>query len=191
MTEKKEIMHKIDTLYKNQNSKKFLLHLVRAYTPLNKPKKVFNKPEKLSKFKCALTNAKLISVDEVLELINTEDYNKAFMDDLKKMSGLLLEDNKHSEKHISETSKLTNNRILGYQGEESTTYLCQEGIEVLYEWTCNMVLKGDSSVNWALGNKTKKKPNKKKPVMKKSVTKLGDLGVLGDLKKKMEASEKK
>lgn len=47
--EKTDIIKKIDTLYASDKSKNFVLHLVRAYLPVNKAKKVFFKPEDMKK----------------------------------------------------------------------------------------------------------------------------------------------
>ena len=202
-----KIITNLNRLYDNPKSKNFVLHLVRAYLPLNKAKKVFTKPENMKKFKCALTNHKMISVDELFAIMNGQEYKDGFMEDLKFNVGLT----EAPENYKPLMVQLAKERIMGYQGEETSTYMCSEAIQALFQWVTNMLLKGDGKINWTIrkmrtdgfgtkesgtiDNKFKsgsplKKPKFNNKPPKRANMKLGDLGILDELKAKMEAAEK-
>lgn len=201
MTKQQEMIKKLDELYSNDKSKNFVLHMVRAYLPLTKASKVFIKPEKLGKFKCAITGVKLISIDEIFQLMKGEEYQESLMDDLKYNAGLALEGKELPEDYVNPLVKLANGRMIGFQGEETSTYLCQEAIYALFEWVSIKILNGDGKINWTV-NKMKNSglPNLKKkgvldkpktsvPKPKRAVNTLGDFGVLGQLKDKLTEQE--
>lgn len=211
MSNTEQLVKKLDELYSNKKSKNFVLHLVRSYLPVNKPRKVFTKPEKMGNFKCALSGASLISVDEIFKLMKTEEYEESFMNDLKFKAGLMLEGGSLPKDYVNPLEKMTEGKILGFHGEETSTYMSQPAITALLEWTINKTLSGDSKVNWTMrqmtsktddnkfksffddinipnSNKIRKNKSQSKP--KRASTKLGDLEVLSKLKAKMEKEEK-
>lgn len=191
----KKIHEKLDKMYQDQKSKNFVLHLIRAYMPLNKVSKVFMKPEKLSKFKCALTGTKLISIDEIFEIMNSEEYHESFIDDLKYNTGL----QEKPDDYKPTLLKLSKGRLMGFQGRDTTTYLCQEAAQCLYDWVSNKIIQGDGKINWTLRqmqedhfNKanpfSKKKPkNKPRNQNKRAKTSLGDIDALKKLKEKLNS----
>jgi len=200
-----KIITNLDKLYKDPKSKNFVLHLVRAYLPVNKAQKVFNKPENMKKFKCALTNHKMISVDELFAIMNGEEYKEGFVQDLKFNVGLT----EAPENYKPLMVQLAKNRIMGYQGEETSTYMCSEAINGLFNWVSNQLLMGDGKINWTIKQMktdafTSKFDGSSDPETKKQVSRikkisrqpkrakmtLGDLDVLSDLKKKMDAAAK-
>jgi hypothetical protein len=201
--EPNKIFDKLETLYKkDEKSKNFVLHLVRAYLPLDKVDKVWEKPADLSKFKCALTNDKLISVAEIFEGMQTDEFKENFIKDLKiqvKSDGELAE---------PAILKITKGRILGWTGKDTNTFLCQDAVGQLFNWVSTKVLQGDGKINWTIrsmqgkeflkkfdndkSSETRKQVSRVKQVINKPATaKLGDMDVLQSLKDKLAAQEKK
>lgn len=196
---KEQIYEKIDSLYtKDEKSKNFVLHLIRSYLPIDKIEKVWDKPTDLKKFKCAITGAKLISIGEIFEGIHSEEFKANFSANLKKQF-------ETGEPMLADVVK---GRILGYQGKETNTYMCEEAIGELFNWVSTKILQGDGKINWTMrqmqakqflgkfdkfgDDETKKQVNRIKQVVNKPATaKLSDNDVLQALKNKLEASEKK
>ena len=200
-----KIITKLDELYANPKSKNFVLHLVRAYLPLSKPQKVFTKPADLKKFKCALTGHKMISVDEIFALMNGEEFKAGFIEDLKINVGI----QESEAEHVPLLVKLTKGRILGYQGEETSTYMCNDALSGLFQWVTGKLLSGDGKINWTIrqmktdaftskfesfdDEQTKKNVSRIKKISQQPIrakTKLSDFGVLEQLKAKLEEAEK-
>lgn len=188
MQKYKDLYEKIDKLYQDKKSRNFVLHLIKSYMPLSNVHKVFVKPVDMKNFRCVITNNKLISVDEIFEIINSEEYKESFIDDLKYNIGLQKDSEDNKESSIV---KFTDNRIIGYQGKSTTTYMCQVAIECLHEWVKIKILKGDKTINWtlnkALGHKPKHKKRKNDFYYKESTsTTLGDLDSLKQVKSKFK-----
>lgn len=194
-----EIFNKLENLYnKDEKSKSFVLHLIRAYLPVDKCQKVFSiKAADVPKFKCALTNAKLISVCEVLEGIQSEEFKSTFMDSLK----IQVDENGKQIPHEPAILKVTQGKILGWQGKDTNTYLCQEAIQELYNWTATKMLQGDGKINWTIrsmqpqqpkrDNKTSTKNAYVKQTVKPATASLGDNDALQALKNKFKEQEVK
>lgn len=196
-----KIHKKLDELFENPKSRNFINHLVRSYLPVSKADKVWEKPK--GKFRCVLTNAPLISVEEALQGVNSEEFRTNFMEHLKSWAS---EENRVE----SPMKKMLKGRVLGFTGEKTDTYMSQEGFHAFYDWVVTKMLKGDKHINWLLNSMEREAfldraeavaddDDTKKAVerLKKSTGNgratmaLGDLGVLQQLKEKMEASEKK
>lgn len=195
---------KIQELYENEKSKKFVNHLIQAYLPLHKPKKVFSFNAKDNK-KCSVCGQPLISIDRVLELYhqNNKEITNSFMERIKKE----LNDEEISEENP--LHNLLNGRVLAWQGEQTDTMLCFKCIEDTLALMQNGILNDDKNMIWLsnkmrraeslntfnesphLDNTEKEKAKQihKKAEKKKKVT-FGDLQELQDLKKKMENENK-
>ena len=78
-----QIHASLDKMLENPKAKNFLNHLVRSYLPINKVEKVWDKPT--GDFKCALTRESLISVQEILEGLKTEEFKENLMKQMKSM----------------------------------------------------------------------------------------------------------
>jgi len=194
---------KLEKLYaKDEKSKNFVLHLVRAYLPIDKVTKIFDKPADLSKFKCALTGEKLISIAEVFEGMQSEEFQKDFMNDLK----IVIDESGNQVKQDPAILKITNGRILGWTGKDTNTFLCQDAVQELFNWVATKMLQGDGKINWTIRSmqgkqflskfdkdknpETRKQVNRIKQVVNKPATaKLGDMDILQSLKAKLEAQE--
>lgn len=211
--EQQEILEKIENLFNDQKSSGFVTHLLHAYLPLDKVKTVIEKPTGKKPMKCAITGVKLISLDEAgkIMLDQFED-----VDNFKKSLMLTLNDNgeaisKHPEaveKIKEDQKKKLDGRIIGYTGEDTTTFLSKEAIDALLMWVTDKIASGNGKVNWIIKKvqlnkvlkplknvedvETKKQIKKAhKIVNKPSKTTLGDLSALQDLKKKLEKQSKK
>ena len=182
-------MNKIEDLYQNKKSQNFVLHLIRAYLPEYKIKKVENFDDN-KKHKCSVCGHPLFSINEFLSVLNDRDkLMEDFLNTLKKeING---EELKREDHFIV---KALDNAVQGYQGTKTDTYLCMDCLKNLLDFSMNKVLMGDKKVNYTVNDMNPitnpfihKKPKSKtfhKNETKKST--LGDLESLKELKKKME-----
>jgi hypothetical protein len=189
---KEEIHSSLDKMLENPKSKNFLNHLVRAYMPFSKIEKVMNKPN--GEFKCAISKDELISLQEIIDGVNTEQFKTDLMASLKTMF------DKDTDKSTA-LSKLIGERKMGVTGKSTTTYLSIPVAQEFINWVMTKSLNGDKHINWLLSNirresfvkkvnnnkdNTKVKNVEKKKEMTATFT-LGDAnGVLAQLKTKME-----
>ena len=132
----------LDAMLTNPKSKNFLNHLVRAYMPVSNVDKVWDQPK--GDFKCVLTRTPLISVGEVMQGMQTEEYKADFMKGLK---GLLDENTKYENPVI----KLLGDKKLGLTGKDTTTFMSFSAYQGFMDWVITKALKGDKHINWLLG----------------------------------------
>lgn len=140
---KEEIHNILDKMLTEQKSRNFLNHLVRSYCPITNVEKVWDKPK--SEIKCALSRDTLISVQEILEGINTEEFKNDTMSYLK---------NLFDEKADRTTpiAKLVGEKKLGVTGKDTTTFMSYPVFQEFYNWVITKSLKGDKHINWLLGS---------------------------------------
>jgi hypothetical protein len=138
-----EIHSSLDKMLENPKAKNFLNHLVRAYMPISNVEKVMDKPE--GEFKCALSKDDLISVNEILEGIQTEE----FKNDLMKSMKTMFDDNADK---TTAMAKLIGEKKLGVSGKGTTTYMSVPVAQEFFNWVITKSLKGDKHINWLLGN---------------------------------------
>jgi len=140
---KEEIHASLDAMLDNSKSRNFLNHLVRAYFPIANIDKVWDKPE--GPFKCVLTKEELISVSEILGTIETEEFKQQFFLSIKNS----LDENAPK---INPFKTLLGDRLLGFTGTQTTTFMCQEATLEFYNWVITKSLKNDKHINWLLGS---------------------------------------
>ena len=186
-----EIQSALDKMFENPKSRNFINHLVRSYLPVTRVEKVLDKPT--GPFKCAISGVELVSVQEIMEGMETDQYKKDFLAHIATM----FEENSQVE---SPMKKLVGEKKLGVTGADTTTYLSYPAFQVLYSWILNKSLSGDKHINWLLGDarkalfakKTEAKQqvdNFKKPA-KVTTFSLGESNdVLAQLKAKLEKNE--
>jgi len=138
-----EIHSSLDKMLENPKAKNFLNHLVRAYMPISNVEKVMDKPE--GEFKCALSKDDLISVQEILEGIQTEQFKSDLMKSMKTM----FDDNADK---TTAMAKLIGEKKLGVTGKGTTTYMSVPVAQEFFNWVITKSLKGDKHINWLLGN---------------------------------------
>lgn len=138
-----EIHSSLDKMLENPKAKNFLNHLVRAYMPISNVDKVIDKPE--GEFKCALSKDDLISVNEILEGIQTEQFKSDLMKSMKTM----FDDNADK---TTPMAKLIGEKKLGVTGKGTTTFMSVPVAQEFFNWVITKSLKGDKHINWLLGN---------------------------------------
>lgn len=138
-----EIHSSLDKMLDNPKAKNFLNHLVRAYMPISNVEKVMDKPE--GDFKCAISKDDLISVQEILEGIQTEEFKNDLMTSMKTM----FDDNADK---TTAMAKLIGEKKLGVTGKNTTTYMSVPVAQEFFNWVITKSLKGDKHINWLLGN---------------------------------------
>jgi hypothetical protein len=194
--ESNKIFEKLENLYKkDEKSKSFVLHLIRAYLPVDKCQKVFDiKAADAPKFKCALTNAKLISINEIFTGMQSEEFKSTFINDLK----IQMDENGKQIPTSPAILKITNGRILGWQGKDTNTYLCQDAVQELYNWVATKMLQGDGKINWTIRSMQPKQPQRTnhksestyvKQTVKPATASLGDNDALQALKAKFDSQK--
>lgn len=140
---KEKIYEILDEMLKNPKSKPFLNHLVRSYMPVNQIEKVWDKPT--GDFKCVITRAKLISVQEIFNGIRTDQ----FKDDLMKHLKGMWDENSDVKSPMGE---LLCDKMLGFTGKDTTTFMSYEVAQEFYNWIITKSLTGDKHINWLLGS---------------------------------------
>jgi len=139
----KEIHESLDKMLENPKSKNFLGHLVKNYFPTSNVTKVLSRPA--GPFKCVITGVKLVSVEEILVGINSEEFKKDFFDSLQNALG-------ENFNVASPMIKFLNGRQLAFTGKETTTYMSYNGLQEFYNWVIDKSLKNDKHINWLLGS---------------------------------------
>jgi hypothetical protein len=186
---------KLDKLYADKKARNFINHLIRSYLPMNKVYKIMEKPDgKPANFKCALSNQPLVSINELLERLNSEETKQDFMNNIKNLF-------KEGDERYSIAESLLGRQSLGVQGKNTDTYMSYEAFQSFYDWVVTKMLMGDKHINWVLGKVNRSKFNERaenieNPELQAKLEKLntvnqatftlGDLGALQALKNKMD-----
>jgi hypothetical protein len=201
MSEEKTAIQK---LYEDPKSKNFVNHLIRAYLPINKPQKVWEFEDK-KPHKCNVCSHDLIDLGTVLGRMQSagDEYMKDSIDQMRR--GLDGEEIPREEHAV--IKHLTHGAIMAWQGEKTTTFLCADCIKQILDMVTTGILMGDKNIVWItkqmqrdqvfthfkespkLDDKEKEEVKEiQKHADKKKMT-FADLGVLQQLKAKMEAEE--
>lgn len=138
-----QIHASLDKMLADPKSRNFLNHLVRAYMPISNVEKVWDKPK--GDIKCAISRDALVSVQEILEGLQTEEFKNNTMTYLK---GLFDE----KADHTTPIAKLIGDKKLGVTGKETTTFMSYPVFQEFYNWVITKSLKGDKHINWLLGS---------------------------------------
>lgn len=204
-----EDQNAIQKLYSEEKARGFVNHLIGAYLPIHKSTKVWDfKPSQ--KPKCNVCGQKLMSIEEAWKAFqeNSEEIMKGTTEKiLNDIKGEKTEVEDHPMyKHVSK------GRVLGWTGEKTDTVLCIKCVQDLLDLVQTGILTGDKNLTWKANklrrdgvfNTFKDHPHlddkEKKNVediqkrversQHKKVTTFADLGVLQDLKAKMEQDGK-
>jgi hypothetical protein len=149
----------------NQKTKNFLGHLIKAYYPYKNVDKVWDKPQE--KMKCVITKEILISVQEIKDGMQTEEFKTDLMESLK----TIFDENRDKTTPIE---KLLDGKKLGLTGKDTTTYMSLQALEEFHSWVLTKILKGDKDVVWHV-NAGNKKPKPKEEPKASSAFTLGEL----------------
>jgi len=200
---------KIEELYENEKSRGFVNHLIHAYLPVYKVTKVWQFEDKKPVHKCSVCGQELLDVETVFQRVQaSHEFAGEFVDEVRKdFAGKPTKfEDRFMVKHI------THGAVMGWVGEKTNTYLCQQCVQDLLNMVQTGILMGDKNINYQV-NKMRRNtffetftssqslnPTEIKVVeniqekVEKSPQKkatFGDLEVLQQLKKKMEEDEKK
>lgn len=175
---------KINDLYSQSKSRSFVLHLVRAYVPVYKLQKVFEKDTK--NMKCCLCGTKLISVDELFQkTIGTEGVMEAaFNHTVDKML--------NPEAHVNDKRidnpiiKAIDGKVQGFTGDKTETKICLHCFEELLSFTQDKILTQDKQIVFAI----KKEMAKDFPDAIPTITALQDEQKRNYERRKMKANSK-
>lgn len=184
------IYEKLDNLYRNENSKKFIDHLIKSYIPKSKIEKVVEKPK--GRFRCAITNVKLVAIEDVFKEIG-EDKEKQNQF-IEHVSSLLDDSVKPAPKlDIFKTNSLA------LTAKSTDTFLSQEAFHIFFKWIQKKMLEGDKHIYWVIKQMQAEEEffikrvkindeEKIKFINKKQKVKatFGDLTVLQELKKHLK-----
>lgn len=194
----KKILDKIDEMYNlvDENGKKknkaFFSHLVKSYVPYSKVKIAFDRPK--SKAKCVFTKKELLTVPDVMELMETDKFKESVLDYLSSFD-------KEKCRFTSPTpmSQITGGKPLAITGTATETFMTQESYAAFLSWLSTKYLTGDGHIKWLMNqitdNPFARNPNRghlDKPKMKTTYSTdnkkstLGDLSVLQNLKNKLK-----
>lgn len=200
---------KIEELYENEKSRGFVNHLIHAYLPVYKATKIWQFEDKKPVHKCSICGQQLLDIETVFQRVQqSHEFAGEFVDEIRKdIAGKPTKfEDRFMVKHV------TKGAVMGWTGEKTTTHLCQQCIQELFDMVTTGLLTGDKNINYQI-NKMRRNtffetltsspslnPSEIKVVenIQQKVEKtpqhkatFGDLEVLQQLKKKMEEDEKK
>jgi hypothetical protein len=132
-----EIYNKIENMYDDEKSKKFIIHLIYSYCPVEKVEKVWHPVKGM---KCCITGQSLMSVDETLGLMHDDAYMQEYMENLKRSI---------AGEPMVNTALLnyTKGRILGFTGKDTKTFMCEQSVQQFYNFISTRMIKGDRTIN--------------------------------------------
>lgn len=138
-----EIHDGLDAMLANPKSKNFLNHLVRAYFPIAQVEKVW--PKSNGELKCVLTKDRLVTVEDLLEAVESEEFKHNMIESLKKIFDDKVDQTNPIIKTIGE-------KKLAVTGKNTTTYMSYPAFQEFFNWITSKSLKGDKHINWLLGS---------------------------------------
>jgi len=145
-----EIMDKIKKMYEGEKSKKFILHLIHSYLPIQvRATKFVNLEKSQGKtIKCAITNVPLYTIDDVLTMIdkNQDKFKEALLADVH----YVVEhqgDNNPDPARPNMLKEMMKGHVLAWTGLETNTFLCQQALVQLNEFVAHQLLMGDHVIN--------------------------------------------
>jgi len=197
----------IEKLYEEPKAKGFVNHLIQSYLPVDKPQKIWDFKNG-QKHACNVCGQKLFSISEYFEGVGEKEQEiREDMSDFLKRTLVEGEELKREDHPI--IKHVVKNKVIGWTGEKTDTTLCLSCIKDLLDLAQNGILRDDKNIVWLtkkmarsrffsqfqesdkLNHKEKKDVKEiEHKVEKKQVTTFADLGVLQDLKKKMEEESK-
>lgn len=202
-----DIFKKIEEIYNTKNKegkptgRNFITHLLRAYFPVDKSKKIWDSPKK--NLKCAITGHGLCTIVDALTALHSEGMDKKMIEHMKAWANGEVKENPMRTE--------LQGKILGWSGKDTDTALCEEAIQGLFNWYATKILNGDKHINWVIKDmqrqqvftevrkklpdvEDQKKIDRMEKISKKpqrATMSLGDLGILNELHDKLKQQEGK
>ena len=185
----KQIHASLDKMLEKNNSKNFINHLVKSYMPISNVEKVFSEESK-TEMKCVITGDELISVNDIVNILNSEETKENFMQLIK---GTFTQ----TTDVDSNLKEMFGDKKLAVTGKNTNTYMSYDTLSAFYDWVFSKSLNGDKHINWLLHSVMPKNPfnrntnrnsNFKQPKQNASTYTLGDASsVLAELKSKFNS----
>ena len=183
----------IEKLYDDPKAKGFVNHLIQSYLPVDKPLKIWDFKSG-QKHSCNVCGQKLFSVGEyMVGVANKQEEIMTDMGDFLKRTLIEGEEIKREEHPI--IKHVIGNKVIGWTGEKTDTTLCMQCIKDILSLAQNGILRDDKNIVWL----TKKMQRSRffsqyyesdkinhQEIEKKKVATFADLGILQQLKEKME-----
>lgn len=120
-------------LYGGEKSKSFMLHLVRAYAPLQNVKPV-RKFKEGQRSRCAICGAKLADFEQMLNAGDTQVVTDDVMEELIATVTL-------------NHTMVAGNVQIAFEGDETSTCLCADCVKAVNKFTTNACVSGDPVIN--------------------------------------------
>ena len=135
----KSILEKLDSLYEDKKSQKFIDHLVKSYIPKGKLENVIEVPK--GRFRCAITNLQLVAIENIFDEIG---------EDIEKKNQFV--DYMGSDYDLTKLPKLEilNHKSIPVTGKNTDTFLCVESYRALVKWIQKKISIGDKHVYWLI-----------------------------------------
>lgn len=168
---------KIEKIHADEKAKNFFSHLVRAYMPATKIQNLFMaEGTETEKCTCSICNAKLYTKEQVLaKMLQTP------MEDVIANFKAQINEDEKAEPLMAPVVK---GKRLAWQGDKTTTTLCQFCAEELVSFIVQKVLENDPHITWLLKDvrrqenkknfKNVSKQKTKKPVVKRAQSSISD-----------------
>jgi len=197
MISEKEIWAKLDGMYQDKKSQKFVDHLIKSYIPKSKVEKIVETPK--GRFRCALTNLNLVAIGDVYTEIGDND---KFKTQFIKFVDTMFSDAVVNPPKIN----LLKRRSVGLTGVDTDTFLRYETFIAFFNWVENKIIEDDKHIIWLINqmqvgdgfrmNKIKEDGSDKIKIefvtqTKKGVSTFADLDILHELKSKLKEEERK
>jgi hypothetical protein len=111
--------------------------------PESNVKKVLTTPSNLADFKCVLTREPLISVDDIVSITRTPE----FQEKLKNSSAYSVDEKTGEALRI-----VTDGRKSGVTGKDTTTFMSDTAYQIFADWIVLKALNSDKHINWLLAS---------------------------------------
>lgn len=140
-----EIVAKINALYKDEKSKKFMSHLIRSFFPQGKTEFLWDDDPRFKKMECCITGTPLMSKSGALSKYMAPDKKDIIIRDMKQQF-LGCE----GEKKVDMIQEVFEGAVLAVVSPESNVCLCKQAYGMLHIWITNQLLGGNKHINWLL-----------------------------------------
>lgn len=136
-----QIQTNLDLMLLNPKAKGFLTHLIKNYMPLSNVVQVVKKPR--GEFKCVLTKEQLISQEEILDAVQSEEFKADFFNFSKSMFD-------EKSDRTTPMANLLSERKLAVTGKDTTSFMAYATFNEFASWVFNKLAMGEKHVTWLL-----------------------------------------
>lgn len=138
-----QIIENLEKMLSNPKAKNFINHLVRSYVPMKKVKEIKLRPS--NEFKCVLSHNPLISSEELIDGLLTEEAKKQVISDFKDLFNEKTDNSLFIDNVVGGSN-------LAVSGENTNTFMSYSVYQLFYNWVITKSLNGNKHINWLLGS---------------------------------------